>query len=112
VIGLTVVAVGTSLPELAASTVAAWRGQDDIAIGNVVGSNLFNILFILGATGAIAPIAAHPAMARFDMPILVGFTLLALLLAYTGRLLTRTEGRLLLASTAAYTLFLFVGSAS
>ncbi|MFC3615084.1 calcium/sodium antiporter [Lutimaribacter marinistellae] len=69
VIGLTVVAVGTSLPELATSIVAAWRRNADIALGNVVGSNLFNILGILGITALIAPIPAAPRFAATDVPV-------------------------------------------
>ena len=107
VIGLTVVAIGTSLPELAASSVAAWKGEDDIAVGNVVGSNLFNILLILGVTGSIQPVAADPAMVRLDVPIMLAFTVLGMILATTGRQLTRAEGGVLLASTAGYTAWLY-----
>lgn len=71
VIGLTVVAVGTSLPELATSVVAAFRRQPEIAIGNVVGSNIFNILGILGVTAILAPIPISQTMARFDIPVML-----------------------------------------
>lgn len=106
VIGLTVVAIGTSLPELAASTAAAWRGESDIAIGNVVGSNLFNILLILGVTASVHPLAVNPAMLAADIPVLVAFTVGAWFLATTGRTLTRGEGGVLLTSAGGYTLWL------
>jgi cation:H+ antiporter len=107
VIGLTVVAVGTSLPELAASVMAAWRGEDDIAVGNVVGSNLFNILFILGVTGLIQPLTANPAMTTLDVPVMVVFQLLGMAVCLTGRRVTRAEGGVLIASAAGYTAWLF-----
>src|SRR5690606_33377207 len=69
VIGLTIVAVGTSLPELATSVVAAFKRQPEIAIGNVVGSNIFNILGILGLTAAISPVPVAPQMVTFDIPV-------------------------------------------
>ncbi|MDW8479900.1 MAG: calcium/sodium antiporter [Xanthomonadales bacterium] len=100
VIGLTLVAAGTSLPELATSLVAAVRRQPDIAIGNVVGSNVFNILGILGAAGLLAPLAA-PQVAWRDLAILTVVSVLLLPLLYTGRLLHRLEGALLLAALRA-----------
>lgn len=90
VIGLTIVAVGTSLPELATSVIAAMRGKSDIAIGNIVGSNIFNILGILGITGIIAPIAIGPVFLSFDIPIMLaiaaGFTALLAFTKSIGRL--------------------------
>ena len=106
VIGLTVVAIGTSLPELAASTTAAWRGEHELAIGNVVGSNLFNILLILGVTATIQPLSVHPAMVVADIPVMLLFTLVAWWFAYSDRTLTRREGGTLVASAGAYTLWL------
>ena len=87
VIGLTIVAVGTSLPELATSVIAALRGKSDIAIGNIVGSNIFNILGILGITGIIAPIAIGPVFLSFEIPLMLaiaaGFTAM---LAFTNKI--------------------------
>lgn len=102
VIGLTVVAIGTSLPELAASLVAAWRGQAEIAIGNVIGSNLFNLLMVLGLTATLRPIPV-PAGGVGDLVVLL---LLSVLLwavcASRGRRIIRAEGGLLLAMYVLY----------
>jgi cation:H+ antiporter len=91
VIGLTIVAVGTSLPELATSAIAAVRGKSDIALGNIVGSNIFNILGILGITGLIAPIVIEPKFLQVDMPIMVliaiGFAALLFFAKTIGRVL-------------------------
>ncbi len=76
VIGLTIVAVGTSLPELATSVIAAWRGQREIALGNVVGSNIFNILAILGITAMVSPIPVAPRFEAIDVPVMIAVTLL------------------------------------
>jgi cation:H+ antiporter len=106
VIGLTIVAVGTSLPELATSVIAAIRKQTEIAVGNIVGSNVFNIFGILGITALIAPIPADPRFAAIDMPwamaTAVGLTVLAFLL--NG--LPRVAGALLLVAYAAYIYFM------
>jgi cation:H+ antiporter len=101
VIGLTIIAAGTSMPELATSVVAAIRKQPDIAVGNVIGSNIFNILGILGVTGLVAPLSA-PGVARLDLWIMIGFSCLLLPLLFTGRKLLRTEGGILLAAYGAY----------
>ena len=71
VIGLTIVAVGTSLPELATSVIAAYRRHSEVAVGNVVGSNIFNILGILGLTAIVKPIQISPGLAMFDVPVMV-----------------------------------------
>jgi cation:H+ antiporter len=71
VVGLTVVAFGTSAPELAVSTASAWKGQADIAIGNVVGSNIFNVLFILGISALIIPLAVQQQLIRLDVPVMM-----------------------------------------
>lgn len=102
VIGLTIVAAGTSLPELATSLLAAFRRQADVAIGNILGSNLYNFLGIGGATALIAPTAVPEGIARFDMPILLGVTALLLWFLYTGRRLSRGEGAVLFAAYLAY----------
>jgi cation:H+ antiporter len=95
-IGLTVVAIGTSLPELASSLMAAWRGQTDIAVGNVVGSNLFNMLLILGATSAIKPLPVSPAMFDLELPAMLGFTVVGYFLMHRFQRLSRASGALLL----------------
>lgn len=105
VIGLTIVAAGTSLPEVATSIMAAIRGQRDIAIGNVVGSNTFNILGCLGATGMVAanglPVA--PSVLQFDLGVMVAVAVLCLPVFLTGREIARWEGLLFLLFYAAYT---------
>ena len=103
-IGLTIVAAGTSMPELATSVVAAFRKQPDIAIGNVVGSNIFNILAIMGLSATISPLQA-PGISNLDSIVMIVFTLLLIPLLYTGRLLHRTEGAALL---GLYGLYLFI----
>ena len=95
VIGLTVVAIGTSLPELAASIVAVIKKEPDVAIGNVIGSNIFNILGIGGTASMIAPLNATAASLSLDVPVLMGATALACLFFVTGRRLSRIEGALL-----------------
>jgi cation:H+ antiporter len=108
VIGLTVVAVGTSLPEIATSIIAALRGERDIAVGNVVGSNIFNILSVLGITAAVAPagVPVAPAALTFDIPVMIAVAVACLPIFFTGRLIARWEGWLFLGYYVAYTLFL------
>lgn len=101
-IGLTIVAVGTSLPELATSLIAAIRRQSEIAIGNVVGSNIFNILGILGVTAVIAPIPVAPRFLGFDLPVLIGVSLLLTVLLLTQPRIGRLTGLIMLAGYAAY----------
>lgn len=108
VIGLTIVAVGTSLPELATSVVAAFKRQPEIAVGNVVGSNIFNILGILGLTAASAPIPVAPQMVTFDIPVMVAVTVaIAALLTFTRRV-PQWAGLVLLAAYGWYCTVLFV----
>ncbi len=106
-IGLTILAAGTSLPELATSCVAAYRKNTDIAIGNIVGSNIFNIFFILGITGLIHPIPYNNAM-NFDLEVLFAATLLLMVFMFTlsSRKLDRWEAGLLLISYLVYTVYL------
>ncbi|MBS0122571.1 calcium/sodium antiporter [Thetidibacter halocola] len=101
-IGLTLVAVGTSLPELATSVVAARRGEGALALGNILGSNIFNILGILGATALLAPLPIDPVIAGFDIWVMLAAAVLLVVLARTGRTLARWEGLLLLALYAVY----------
>lgn len=102
-IGLTVVAIGTSLPELASSLVAALRGQTDIAVGNVVGSNLFNILLILGLTSTLKPLPVSSAMFDVELPAMVGFAVLGYFLMHRFQRLSRTSGAVLLLLFCAFT---------
>jgi cation:H+ antiporter len=108
VIGLTVVAAGTSLPEVAASIGAALKGQRDIAVGNAVGSNIFNILGVLGLSAAVAPAALHvaPSMLRFDLLVMVAVAVACLPVFFTGFTIARWEGGLFLFYYAAYTAYL------
>jgi len=104
VIGLTVVAAGTSLPEVAASVVAALRGERDLAVGNVVGSNLFNLLGVLGAAAAVAPrgLVVAEAARTFDLPFMIASAAACLPILFSGHRISRAEGILLLAWEAAY----------
>ncbi|WP_434612211.1 calcium/sodium antiporter [Tabrizicola sp. M-4] len=102
VIGLTVVAIGTSLPELATSVIAAIRKQTEIAVGNVVGSNIFNIFSILGITALITPIPADPRFATIDMPWVAGTAVGLTILAFVLGGLPRIAGLMLLAAYGGY----------
>ena len=102
VIGLTVVAVGTSMPELATSVVAVLRRQTDVAFGNIVGSNIYNILGIGGVTGLMVETNVPAQIVAFDNYAMIGATLLVIAMALTGGRICRTEGGLLLAGYAAY----------
>jgi cation:H+ antiporter len=102
VIGLTIVAIGTSLPELVASLAAALKGRSDVAIGNIIGSNIYNILGILGITALISPVDIPPDMAWRDWIAMLGAAALLLFFAWTGRRVTRLEGGVLLVLYAVY----------
>jgi len=102
VIGLTIVAAGTSMPELATSALAAMRRQADVAIGNVLGSNIYNVLGIGGVTALIAPTAVPPEIIRFDLPVMVLVSVALLALLATGRRLSRGEGVVLFALYLGY----------
>lgn len=107
VIGLTIVAAGTSLPEVVTSVIASLRGQRDIAVGNVVGSNLFNLGCVLGISGLLAPVGV-PVSAdalAFDIPVMVAVSLLCLPIFFTGHGIARWEGALFLVFYVAYTIF-------
>lgn len=105
VLGLTIVAFGTSAPELAVSVRSAWGGQVDIALGNVVGSNIFNVLFILGVSALIAPLVVAPQLIRQEVPVMVGASALLFALARDGGI-SRLDAALLLGLFFAYTAFL------
>ncbi|MBQ0803683.1 MAG: calcium/sodium antiporter [Sulfitobacter sp.] len=101
-IGLTIVAVGTSLPELATSVVAAFRRQSEIAIGNVIGSNIFNVLGILGVTAVIKPIPVADRFVSFDLPVMIAVSLLITALLLKRAVIGRRTGAVLLLGYAAY----------
>lgn len=109
VVGLTIVAMGTSAPEMAVSVDAALSGSVDVAVGNVVGSNIFNALFILGMSALIVPLAVHAQIVRQEVPIMIAATLLFVVMALDGHI-SFGEAALLLAALLAYTAFLIVQS--
>lgn len=109
IIGLTVVAFGTSAPETAVSVQAALNGSGDIAIGNVVGSNIANVLLILGMTALVAPLIVSRQLIRLDVPIMIGASLVTYALAWDGAL-SRLDGALLFTAVVVYTLFLIISS--
>lgn len=109
VIGLTIVAIGTSLPELAASVVSALRGHSDMAIGNVVGSNIFNILSILGLTAIVKPIAIAPTMLHFNIPFMLIISLVLLVVLLGRKKISRPLGFIFLATYVCYVVYLYVG---
>jgi len=109
-IGLTVVAIGTSLPELATSVVAALKRQTDIALGNIIGSNIFNILGILGTTVLVQPIRIPQDVVTFDAWVLLGVTGLLLYYALTDARLSRSEGAVFLVLYASYVGLLAIGA--
>lgn len=108
VIGLTIVAAGTSLPEVVTSVVATMRGERDIAVGNVVGSNIFNILSVLGLSGLVSPIPllAGEQLVQLDLPVMLGAAILCVPLFFTGAILDRIEGSIFLALYVAYVWYL------
>jgi cation:H+ antiporter len=108
VIGLTMVAFGTSLPELASCMVAAVRREGDLVLGNLIGSNIFNVLFILGATASIRPFAVDKVAVQPDLIVMMAITILAWLLLRTGTRLARLEGAVLATSYVAYVIYLFL----
>ena len=113
-IGLTVVAAGTSLPEVATSILAAWRGERDIAVGNIVGSCIFNLLAVLGLAAALTPggVPVAPSALRFDMPVMIAAAAACVPIAFTGHRVARWEGALLLGYYVAYVGFLVLGASA
>ena len=115
VIGLTVIAIGTSLPELAASLTAALKNQHDIAIGNVIGSNMYNLLAVMGVAGTISPTQLDPQVLQRDFPVMIGMTVILFAMAYSlndqkGGRITRNEGGALLLAFFAYQTYVIIGS--
>ena len=101
-IGLTVLALGTSLPELAASVVAAIRGEAEFSVGNVVGSNIYNILAVIGIVAVITPIGVSPSVRGFEFPALLAFTALLVGLLYRGGRISRFDGGALVVGYVAF----------
>ncbi|MEX0778480.1 MAG: calcium/sodium antiporter [Balneolales bacterium] len=112
VVGLTILAAGTSLPEVVTSVIAALRGEREIAVGNVVGSNIFNIMGVLGITSIAAPagIEVSSALTGFDIPVMVVAAFACLPIFFTGGMISRQEGVLLLGYYIAYTLYLILAA--
>lgn len=108
VIGITLVAFGTSLPELAAAVVAVLKQEGDIVLGNIIGSNIFNILVIYGATCLVHPVTVNAAEARIDLLVMLALTLLTSVLLATGDRMRRPEGAVLVASYLIYVVWLVV----
>jgi|Deesub1362A_J573_1020465.scaffolds.fasta_scaffold00120_57 cation:H+ antiporter len=102
VVGVTIVALGTSLPELVASVVAAYRRLPSLAIGNIVGSNVFNILAIAGTTASVFPFAISPALVNFSLPVMLGFTGLLMLFCFSRGRVNRLEAGVLVLCTVLY----------
>jgi cation:H+ antiporter len=109
VIGLTIVAAGTSLPELAASAMASFRGRHDIAVSNVIGSNIFNVLGIAGVTAMIQPLEVPAEILTRDMWWMIGFSALLFPLMRSGLRVSRLEGAVLLVGFAVYLVVLLAG---
>lgn len=112
IVGLTIVAAGTSLPEVATSVVAAIRGEYDIAVGNVVGSNIFNIMGVLGFSSIIVPngVEISISLMVFDIPVMIVVAFACLPIFFTGGVISRQEGALLLGYYVAYTLYLVLAA--
>ncbi|MGB8019794.1 MAG: calcium/sodium antiporter [Candidatus Nanopelagicales bacterium] len=115
VIGLTIVAIGTSLPELATTVIASIRGERDLAVGNAVGSNIFNVGAVLGISAILAPGGGIPvadSVIRFDMPVMIASGMALLPVVYTGFRIHRWEGVLFLGLYASYTMYLLMDATS
>jgi cation:H+ antiporter len=112
VIGLTIIAAGTSLPEVATSVLASIRGERDIAVGNVVGSNIFNILAVLGLSSLVSPngINVAPVALTFDIPVMIAVALACAPIFFTGHLIARWEGGVFLVYYVAYAAYLVLNA--
>ena len=108
VIGLTILALGTSVPELATSVVGAMRDETAFSVGNVVGSNIYNVVAVLGVVTLIVPISVEPATLRFELPAMVVFTLVLVAMMAHGRRLSRLDGAVLVGGYAVFVALLFV----
>ena len=114
IVGLTIVAAGTSLPEVATSILATFRGERDIAVGNVIGSSIFNILAVLGLSSVVTPtgLPVSPSALGFDVPVMIAVAVACLPIFFTGRLIARWEGGLFLAYYVAYTMYLILDASN
>jgi cation:H+ antiporter len=114
IIGLTIVSIGTSLPEVVTSVVASLKGERDIAVGNVIGSNLFNLLGVLGIAAIVAPagLAISPDVLQIDLPMMIAAVIIALPVFYSGGVITRWEGIALLTIYIAYMIYLVLSATS
>ncbi|MBF0209317.1 MAG: calcium/sodium antiporter [Desulfamplus sp.] len=112
IVGLTIVSAGTSLPEVVTSVIAGLRGERDIAVGNVLGSNIFNIMGVLGVASIVSPtgIEVSPAIIRFDIPVMIAVQLSCLPIFFTGGVISRKEGLLFFGYYMAYTLYLILAA--
>lgn len=112
IVGLTIVAAGTSLPEVVTSVIAAIRGERDITVGNVIGSNIFNIMGVLGFASVVAPtgIEVSTAVIGFDLPVMIAVALACLPIFFTAGVISRQEGAILLGYYIAYTLYLILAA--
>jgi cation:H+ antiporter len=109
VIGLTIVAIGTSAPELVTSLIAELRGKGDLGLGNLIGSGIFNVLGILGVTAVVTPVPIDPQVFIFDLPVAIAAAVVLIPLVFTGGRISRLEGALLLACFVLYTAALYTG---
>jgi cation:H+ antiporter len=112
VIGMTIVALGTSLPELAASMMSAWKGEMDISVGNVIGSNIYNVLFVLGICPMIKPLTVEPSVLRFEMPYMLALSILLIPLLWHRQGLGRGKGTVLLGSYGLFIILMFIRETS
>lgn len=112
IIGLTIISAGTSLPEVVTSVIAASRGARDIAVGNVVGSNIFNLMAVLGVASTVAPegIPVSSAVIGFDLPVMIAVSLVCLPIFFTGGIISRREGLFLMGYYITYTLYLILAA--
>ena len=112
VIGITIVAIGTSLPEVVTSIVAAVRGERDIAVGNVVGSNIFNIMGVLGFAGALSPagVQVAPQILYFDIPVMIAVAVVCMPIFFSNGVISRTEGFVLFSYYLAYTAYIVLAT--
>ena len=112
VIGITIVAIGTSLPELATSVVAAYRGESDISVGNVIGSNIFNVFLVLGVVAMVMPITVSPLAVKVDLWVMLGVCIVIWPLMRFGLKISRVDGVFLLIGYVVYMVYLFMRDAS
>jgi len=110
VIGVTVVAIGTSLPELATSVVAALKSESDISVGNIVGSNIFNVLFVIGGVAAVKPLKVNESTLQLEFPVMMFFCVLVYPIMWTRRKVTAFEGAVLLTAYIGFVVALFVSA--